>query len=327
MITLPFLARQYGRFWKDLYFSWRMRKIINRTRSIKSGDVLLLACHNRWDDRIEHFCSYYRALGVNHFLFIDYGREQRCRDLVKDMPDVSVFRASGKMRKAGNGYEWRNVVLKRHAQNNFCLLADPGEYLVFPFKEDRKIAELASFLKNERKDSLHGVTIDCYTRDPEDLQAAGDSAIDPFETSCYFDMDGYYHRNLGDSAALVKGGPSLRLSSNPEPNAAPNLNKVVGVWWKWSYYFINDGRTLRPPKLKRIFDWKNPVVSVAMLRFPQIETLKGNLSFEDMIRIYGKEIANAVLNGKNLYVDGVSTRYRSSSDLMEIGLISSGNWI
>jgi hypothetical protein len=326
-ITTQFVLRQYARFWKDLYYSLQVRKSIDRTKSIKSGDVLLLACHNQWNGDITHFCDYYREIGVNHFLFIDYGKAQRCREVVKDIPDVTVFSASGGFRRAGDGYEWRNVVLKRYAKKNFCVLADPGEYLVFPFKEDRKIGDLANFLKNERKDSLHGLVIDAYAGDPADVEQSGNAAKDPFALCPYFDKDGYYHRNLGDGVAMVKGGPSLRLSSQPEPNASPTLNKIVGVWWRWNYYFLNGGKTMRPPKLMRIFDWKNPVVSVALFRFPEIEARQGNASFETMIRTYGKEVANAVTTGKSLYVEGVSARYKSSSELMEIGLISSGNWI
>jgi hypothetical protein len=326
-ITPQFLMRQHTRFWKNLYFSARIRKRIDRTHTIKPGDVLLLALSDRWDDRLAQFCNYYRALGVSHFLFIDHGKDQQCRNIVRDMDDVSVFSASGKRRQAGNGYEWRNIILKRYATRNFCLLADPGEYLVFPFKEDRAIGELANFLKNERKDCLHGIMIDGYSRNPDDIAAAAGTEDDPFAICPYFDRDGYYHRNLGAADALVKGGPSLRLAAYPEPNDSPAINRVVGVWWRWSYYFINDGRTLRPPKMMRIFDWKNPVVNVAMFRFPEIEARQGGMPHAEMITAYGKEVANAVANNRNFYVDGISEKFSSSSALMEMGIISSGNWI
>jgi hypothetical protein len=325
MISARFVARQYVRFWQGLFFSMRVRARLNRTRKIKKNDVLLLACHNRWDESIVNFLDYYRTRGVSHFLLIDYGKGRACEKLVKDMPDVTVYSAKGSFRKARNGYEWRNVVLRRHARNHFCVLADPGEYLVFPFQENRNIGELADFLKNERKDALHGIYVDSYARNPGDVKQA--NSDDPFAVCPYFDSDGYYHRNIGDGMATVVGGPSLRLSNRGEPYAAPILNRIVGVWWKWNYHFLGDGRTVRPIKLNRIFDWKNPVVSAAMFRFPQIDAAKGGASVESMIRTYGKEVANTVSNGKDLYLEGVSTSFQSSSDLVEIGLMSPGNWI
>jgi hypothetical protein len=326
MISARFLMRQYLRFWQVMFYSMRVRPRFNRTRKIKKSDVLLLACHNRWDESLAAFLEYYRIRGVNHFLLIDYGKQQTCLKLAKDQPDVTIYSAKGSFRRARNGYEWRNVVLRRHARDHFCVLADPGEYLVFPFQENRNIGELADFLKNERKDALHGIYIYSYSRNPGDVQKA-DIRGNPFEICPYFDGDGYYHRNIGDGLATVVGGPSLRLSNRAEPHTAPILNRIVGVWWKWNYQFLGDGRTARPIKLNRIFDWKNPVVSAAMFRFPQIDAVKDGSSLESMIRTYGKEVANTVSNGKNLYLDGVSTTFQSSSDLVEIGLISPGNWI
>jgi hypothetical protein len=319
------VAQHYERFRQGLFSSLRMRVRLDRSRQIRKDDVLLLACHDRWDESTGNFLDYYRTRGVGHFLLIDHGKERACEEIARHMPDVTVYTASGGFREARNGDGWRNVALRRHGRDHFCVLADPGEYLVFPFQESRTIGELADFLKNERKDALHGIRIDGYARNAGDVEQTDNG--NPFAVCPYFDGDGYYRRDIGDGMATVVGGPSLRLSDGAQPHAAPLLNRIVGVWWARKYHLLGDGRTAWPIKLNRVFDGKTPVVSAAMFRFPEIDAAKGGRSLEDMIRTYGKDVADTVSNGRSLYLEGVSTSFQTSGDLMQAGLISPGNWI
>ncbi|MBL0370981.1 glycosyltransferase family 2 protein [Rhizobium sp. KVB221] len=327
MKVLNLIFWQYVGFWKYVYYRLWMRTRIDNTANIRRGDVLLLACDNTWDEQVLHFCDYYRSIGVSHFLFIDHGAEQECSKIFATRDDVSVFSAAGGLKRAGDGYEWRNVILRRFATQNFCLLADPGEYVVCPFAEERKIGELADFLKNEKRVSLFGTRLDAYALDSDRATDDNAQTQNPFEHCCYFDKDGYYHKDLGDGVASVKGGLALRLSHKPDPASSPNLNRVVGVWWRWNYCFHDRGRVLRPHKLMRLLDLKGAVVAAAVFRFPQIAARKPSMTNEAMVRIYGTEIANTVAENKTLYHEGVSTRYDSSADLLKTGIISSGDWI
>ena len=67
-----------------------LRAISDRTRRIERGDILCFVTLRGERARLPWFLSYYRAMGVRHFLIVDNASQDGSGDYLRAQPDVAV---------------------------------------------------------------------------------------------------------------------------------------------------------------------------------------------------------------------------------------------
>jgi hypothetical protein len=195
------------------------------------GDVLVFVTIFNGIEFIYWFLSYYRALGVDHFFFIDNGSTDGTFEALLEHDDVSVFQALGSFSQAACGVFWANHLMRRFGVGHWCLHLDMDEGFVYPGMETRDLRCLLSYLDANGFETLQCTMVDMY---PRTLDASGDG--NPFEKSRYFDRDYYSMAVEFPPYNLVQGGLRARLSGRSlMMNKAPLIRMAAD-----SCYILNN---------------------------------------------------------------------------------------
>ena len=195
--------------------------------------------------RLPHWLDYYRALGVDRFLFIDNASDDGTRDFLLSQEDVHLFDAPGSYAESRCGVDWINEVLSNHAVGCWVLTVDADELLVYPLCETVSLRTLTEYLDSSGATALRGFMLDMYSNQP--VRLTNYCPGTPFiETCTYFDSDTYHE--IGSDGIPVRGGPRHRIfwDGKGRPRPSPVLCKTPLVKWRdglryeASTHIIND---------------------------------------------------------------------------------------
>lgn len=318
-------ARRHGR---DL------RPVRDRTSEM-ARDAIVLFCTLRNEAfRIPYFLEYYRTLGVGHFVFVDNGSDDGFQELVRDLPDVSVWTTTASYKASAFGMHWLNHLLARHGVGRWCVVVDPDEFLVFPRMSDRSLRDLVAHLDADGLRTLPCILIDMYG-------AAGpDGAVCPVGESplaaCpWFDAYGYrFQDSPFYGGYFIQGGVRERLFFTTAPELAPALNKIPLVRWRRLYAYQSSTHTLLP---RRLNEWHPPLaprLTGALLHFKFLASFRDKVSEEMVRREHFADSAEyrryasqaASLGAPATWMCARSRTYASWHDLVDVGLMTVGRW-
>ena len=306
-----------------------LKLIRDRTSRISKNDIVLVACMRNEAFRIPKFVEYYRSLGVNHFIFIDNASDDELQDIISTYNDVSCYYTQGSYLESAFGMRWANVVLHRHCVGNWIICVDPDEFLVFPFCETRTLPALTTFLEEEKRASLHTITLDAYSAHALE-QTELTANDDPFDICPYFDRDGYTQRLGWGNGTWIQGGPRLRVHFRDKPDMAPALNKIPLVKWGRSYHYRNSQHDGYPLWINRAHTPGNVSITGALFHFKFVSTLREKAQEEAVRKQHyasGREYERyRTQTTPSLFVEGLSERYEDSDQLIRLGLMCAGGW-
>lgn len=136
---------------------------VARTDTVIGPDEILAVIGLRDEfPRLPHVLAHHRNLGVDHFLIIDNGSTDGSLEYLVDQPDTIVWRTEGSYRAANCGAVWWDLLLRRHARGNWCLIIDADEYFIFPGWESRRLRDLCRELDAHRVTCYPAVFLDMY---------------------------------------------------------------------------------------------------------------------------------------------------------------------
>lgn len=331
--TLKRFIRRSGAYAKLFFDDWRSGRQLtirqNNLKKIKDSDIILFCCLRDEAFRLDFFYTYYREMGVNHFIFVDNNSSDGFLDWARSKPDVTAFHTASSYKNARFGMLWCNDLLRRYGCGHWCVVVDPDEFLVYPKVENRSLRALTQHLDDEGKESFHAVMVDAYSDQPlnETILLPGK---DPFEVCPYFDRDGYIQTEAWYGGRWIRGGPRLRTQFFEKPSEAPALNKIPLIKWKWYFHYNMSTHDARPYYLNLPHLHNRVSATGALFHFKMISTLK-NKAEEEMRRRQhfsgGREYEQYLMHENSTYFkDGISLRYNGSAQLAELGLISAGDW-
>lgn len=325
------LARKRWRF-----RAWRKRRelrpIALRHSQIRRGDILLFATLRNERIRLPYFLSYYRELGVNHFLLVDNDSEDGSREYLAEQDDVSLWTAKASYKRSRFGMDWLNWLMMRHAHGHWALVVDPDEFFVYPFCDTRPLRALTDWLDASSIKSFSAMLLDMYPKGPFDLIPYREDQ-NPFEIAQYFDSGNYtISRNHRFGNLWIQGGPRARMFFADAPERAPALNKIPLVKWDRSYAFASSTHMLLPRGLNLVYDeWGGEKASGALLHAKFLDTFAAKAA-EEMTR--RQHYANS--HEYRAYREGLtkepdlwckfSEKYINWRQLEILGLMSKGNW-
>lgn len=311
-----------------------LRRVQDRTRHIDSGDVLCFVTARNEKVRLAFFLEYYRALGVDHFLFVDNGSDDGSVEYLNSQSDVSLWQTDGSYRGARFGVDWMNALLRRYGVGHWCLTVDPDEFLVYPFCETRPLRALTDWLDASRLRVLPAMLLDMYPRGSiqDHAYQAGQN---PFDVTSWFDGGNYtFKPNPKLHNLWIQGGPRARAFFAEDPARAPALNKVPLVRWQSNYVYVESTHMLLPRGLNKAYATDGGErVSGCLLHTKFLNTFVDK-SREDLQRKQhygnGREYAayasTLEQQGDLTLWHEYSERYVSWRQLEALGLMSKGNW-
>ncbi len=309
-----------------------MRPVADRTRKLPKDAVILLCTLRNEHIRLPFFLSYYRDLGVDHFLFVDNDSDDGSREFLAAQDDASVWTTKGSYKQSRFGVDWLAHLQRRYCHNHWCLTVDVDEFFVYPFCETRPLRALTDWLDASAVRSFSAMMLDMYPKGPITAQPYREGQ-DPFEIAQWFDSGNYtIKRNYGLGNLWIQGGPRARAFFADRPEQAPALNKVPLVRWQRSYAYVSSTHMLLPRGLNLVYDERGgEKASGCLLHAKFLDTFAVKAA-EEMKRgqhyadsqeyiVYQKSLANQ----PDLWCK-FSEKYINWRQLEILGLMSKGNW-
>lgn len=303
----------------------------DNTAHIRPADVLLFATLRNEAVRMPFFLEYYRRLGVHHFLLVDNGSTDGFRDQVRRQDDVSVWTTTASYADANYGMHWLNALLRRYGCDHWCVTCDPDEFLVFPYCDQRTLAELGAFLESERRRSLSCVMLDMYSDRPLD-QTVYRSGDDPFALAPFFDGSGYTQRYGFLDDQYTRGGVRRRVFFRDDPDRAPALNKTPFVKWRRSYSYFTSMHQLVPGWLNAASGARHRTPTGCLLHFKHFSLLREKVR-EELVRgehwqdsFEYRRYDQRLEGGEGSFLCDGSIAYRDWRQLARLGFVNVGQW-
>ncbi len=311
---------------RDLY------PVRQRTHGISGGDVLLFATLRNERIRMPYFLSYYRALGIGHFLIVDNASDDGTREYLAAQPDVSLWTTGASYKRARYGMDWINGLLSQHGHGHWCLVVDADEFFVYPYSDTRPIRALTDWLDASSVRSFSAMLLDMYPKGPMTAQPYAEGQ-DPFEIAQWFDTGNYtFLKNELYGNLWIQGGPRARVFFADDPEKAPALNKIPLVHWDRSFVYARSTHMLLPRGLNFVYDaWGGEKASGILMHAKFLDILAAKTD-EEMRR--GQHFASsteyraykAALDRQPDLWCKWSERYINWRQLEILGLMSKGNW-
>lgn len=309
-----------------------LRCLQNRTGQIVKNDILLFATLRNERVRLPYFLSYYRKLGVRHFVLVDNGSDDGSAEYLTAQNDVSLFATNSSYRTARFGTDWLNWLQRRYAHGHWALTVDIDEFFVYPFCDTRPLNALTDWLDTLDSRAFSAMQIDMYPRGDirEQTYREGQNPLDILK---WFDSTNYMISQNTDYKNLwIQGGPRARAFFADDPESAPALNKIPLVKWHRSYVYANSTHMLLPRGLNIVYDERGgEKPSGALLHAKFLNTFVAKADEEvsrgehyQSSREY-KAYASGLSEKSGLWCKW-SEEYINWRQLEMLGLMSKGNW-
>lgn len=304
----------------------------DHTAAIRPKDILLVSTMRNEKLRLPYFLSYYRELGVNHFLLVDNDSDDGTLDYLSGQRDVTVWTTPASYKSSTFGVDWVNWINRRYATGHWTLVVDPDEFFVYPFCDTRPLRALTDWLENSSIRSFSAMLLDVYPKGPLDAQPYREGQ-NPLEIASWFDSGNYtVKRNPTYGNLWIQGGPRARVFFKDNPHKAPALNKIPLVKWDRHFAYVSSTHALLPRGLNQVYDeWGGEKASGALLHAKFLDTFSGKAAEElERKQHYGgsveyKAYTDSLQENPDLWCKW-SEKYINWRQLEILGLMSKGNW-
>jgi hypothetical protein len=319
--------------WRAFRARHQLRRVADRSQSIRRGDILAFATVRNEIERLPFFLAHYRRLGVDHFLFVDNASTDGTRELLAAQPDVSLWSSSASYKRSRFGVDWLGWLLIRHGHGHWCLTLDADEILIYPHHDTRPLRALTEWLDENKVAAFGAMMLDMYPEGPLNAQVY-EPGSDPFEILGWFDAGNYSARIQPMLQNLwLQGGVRTRCFFADNPRASPTLDKTPLVKWHRRYAYVNSTHTMLPRRLNRTYEQGGGERASGVLLHTKFLHTIVERSREEKARgeHFGRPAAF------DHYYDGLvanpvlwcarSTRYTGWRQLEARGLMSRGGWV
>ncbi|WP_068116083.1 glycosyltransferase family 2 protein [Tropicimonas marinistellae] len=313
--------------WRAIHARRALRPVADRTSRISAKGVLAFTTIRDEAQRLPHFLTHYRQLGVSHFLVVDNGSADGSTEFLAEQSDVSLWSATASYRMSRFGMDWLGWLHWRYGGGHWCLTVDADELLVYPGHELRPLDTLCSGLEASGRQAMGALMLDLYPQRPLTDEAC--RAPDPLTGLHWFDSGPYRtSRRPRDHALKVQGGVRERVFFPNAPERGPTLNKLPLVRWNRSYVYTNSTHAMLPPRLNHAYDGPGGTVSSGVLLHTKFAPgiLKRSANEKSRRQHFGQPhrfdgYYDAILRRPSLWSES-SIRYDNWQQLVELGLMS-----
>ncbi len=316
--------------------AWRkssqLTQVINRTSHIGASDILCFATVRNEALRLPYFLDHHRRLGISHFLIVDNGSDDGTLDLLQGQADVSIWQSGESYKLSRYGMDWLTWLQRKYGHGHWCLTADADEALIYPDWENRPLPDLTSWLTARKVRSFGAILLDMY---PKGAVSAQPYAVgqDPTEVLAWFDPANYRRqRNPKFHNEWIQGGVRERVFFQGQPKRAPTLNKIPLVHWHRSFAYVTSTHHMLPRKLNHVFDSQVDDLPSGVLLHSKFLNTIGAKSAEERDRRQHFENSDLYADYYQRLIDDVdlwyddSARFTGWQQLVDLGLMSKGNW-
>ncbi len=325
------LRRKYWLL-RALRKSRQLKPLANRTKNIRSGDIIVMTTLRNERIRLPYFLKYYRDMGVRHFLIVDNDSSDGSDTYLLKQEDVSLWQTQHSYRASAYGVDWLNWLARRYAHGHWTLTVDVDEFLVYPYCDTRPLKALTDWLSGAGIRSMSAMLLDMYPKSAVE-EAHYEEGQNPFEVAPWFDSANYVmERNPELGNLWIQGGPRARVFFMDNPYAAPALNKTPLVYWNRRYVYVSSTHALLPRSLNITYDRSGGEQICGMLLHTKflntfVTKIHEELDRKEHYKDSQEYQAYAEKDVSRTYLwTEASEEYVNWRQLETLGLMSKGNW-
>ena len=316
--------------------AWRksreLRRDTYRADQIGPSDILCFVTLRNEAERLPFFLAHYRRLGVRHFLVVDNDSDDGSTELLREQPDVSLWRTASSYKASRFGIDWMTALQWKYGHGHWCLTVDADEVLIYPDWEGQGLSALTDWLDNQSIPSFGAMLLDMYPKGrlSEQSYRVGE---DPTGVLCWFDADNYRRRpNTRFHSDWIQGGVRDRVFFAAQPDRAPTLNKVPLVKWQRGFAYVTSTHHMLPRHLNRVFPTQVDGRPSGVLLHSKFLPSVGARSAQELVRRQHFENADLydtyyrrLIEDVDLWHAG-SVQYEGWQQLVSLGLMARGDW-
>lgn len=291
---------------------------------ISDTDIPLFSVQRNEILRLPYFLEYYRKLGVTKFFFTDNNSDDGSFEFLLEQPDCYVFWTNNSHLQAGAGMVWNQHLIKKYVlENQWYLVIDADELLIYPHCETLLLPNLIRHLDNYHYDAVASYVLDMFPKNQQEQLniQSGDNLI---EKSPYFYNHYIFNHQIESPYHKVKGGifhvfgqamplnvtplfkkrnPNVKLLASRHlttPTKIANISSCL-----LHFKFIGDFYQKSFNEVQRKEHWGG---GIAYKRYAQFfdDVIKDDFNFTDLEK---------------------TTKYQNSKQLIDLGLIkTSDEW-
>lgn len=291
--------------------------------SFEPGEIILFSCVRNESTRLPYFFQYYRALGVDRFVFVDNASHDGTLEILLAQPLTHVFFTADSYAQTRCGMDWLNQLLHRYGVGRWVVVVDADELLVYPHSEQIGVHALTRYLDRRKEQAMMTFLLDMYGSGP--IRSIAYQPGQPFLDCCpYFDGDTYQFPATGPFENVpIRGGARKRLFFQREGlrGKPPVLRKIPLVRWREEFRFEASTHRLQSVRMAD--------VSGALLHFKLFSDLSTQVQQEIRRQEHWDDAAQYEAYGLTLEADPQlnpmyegTMRYRNSLHLVELGFLN-----
>lgn len=166
----------------------------NKSVSPVSRPIYLVCVFRDESLLLDYFVSYYRSLGVTHFIMVDNLSDDDGVQLLKQLEGINiwVYRAKGSYKDANFGTTWVNGLLDKYCNNQYCFTLDVDELFLFDSSRFGSLNQLIDLMESEGSNVVSTTLLDMYPKETNNSYKKG---MDFLSHSSYFDaLNPKYYR-------------------------------------------------------------------------------------------------------------------------------------
>lgn len=175
--------------------------------------VRAFICVRNEAHRLPFLLQYHRRLGVSRFFIVDNDSSDGTSDYLLTEPDVHLWQSKDGYKDNGFGTAWLKELLNAFAPDQWALILDADEFLVYPGCEQADLKVVCDFLDRRNFRVLPTLLLDMYSDRPV-IETAHESGQDIRAVCAYFDSGEYL---VNPATGYIHGGVRHRLFKPVDP--------------------------------------------------------------------------------------------------------------
>lgn len=116
--------------------------------------------------RLPYLLEYYRSRGVQRFFIVDNNSTDETVEILRKSANTHIFKTSDSYQQAECGVLWAEYLMDRHCRDQWAVIVDSDELLVYPGWEHVPLNTLTAFLDSQGATALHSFLLDMYSDRP-----------------------------------------------------------------------------------------------------------------------------------------------------------------